>query len=60
LSDAPPPPPLRPEPYECCGRGCCPCIFDYYNDALARWRETMRASGQEPPPIPNATPWQNG
>ncbi|PZU10812.1 oxidoreductase-like domain-containing protein [Sphingomonas sp.] len=58
-SIAPPPPPTRPEPHECCGRGCCPCIFDYYNDALARWREAMRALGMEPPDIMDAKPWQN-
>ncbi|WP_216599966.1 oxidoreductase-like domain-containing protein [Sphingomonas sp. AP4-R1] len=55
----PPPPPVRPEPWACCGRGCSPCIFDYYNEALARWRAAMLARGLEPPSIPDATPWRN-
>jgi hypothetical protein len=50
------PPPQRPEAYECCGRGCEPCIFDYYNSALDRWFERMRALGIEPPPVPRAIP----
>jgi hypothetical protein len=54
----PPPPPDRPEPYECCGRGCEPCIFDYYNNALERWRETMLSLGLTPEPIARATPGQ--
>jgi hypothetical protein len=60
MSEAPSPPPRRPEPYECCGRGCSPCIFDYYNKALDRWRQAMIARGLEPPIIPDAKPWQNG
>lgn len=44
----PPAPPSKPEPWECCGRGCCPCIFDYYNDALDRWRATVTAMGHDP------------
>lgn len=43
-----PDPPQRPEPYECCNRGCCPCIFDYYEDALARWKAAVREKGQDP------------
>ena len=33
--------PKEPEPYECCGRGCDPCIFDYYAAALARWEQRV-------------------
>lgn len=58
MPDAPQPP-TRPAPYECCGRGCCPCIFDYYNDALARWRARMAELGLDTPHIPDAQPWQN-
>ncbi|WP_205854070.1 oxidoreductase-like domain-containing protein [Phenylobacterium kunshanense] len=43
-----PPPPDRPEDYMCCQRGCCPCIFDYYEDAMDRWREKVRALGGDP------------
>lgn len=43
-----PRPPDQPHPLECCNRGCCPCIFDYYYDALARWEETVRGLGGDP------------
>lgn len=38
-----PPKPEPPHPDSCCGRGCDPCIFDYYERALARWEEAVRA-----------------
>ena len=34
-----PPLPYRPVVGECCGRGCDPCVWDYYENAMARWRE---------------------
>ena len=43
-----PPPPTRPADYECCRRGCCPCIFDYYETALERWRARVEALGGDP------------
>ena len=43
-----PRPPERPEQAMCCGRGCSPCIFDYYDDALARWQVLVRACGYDP------------
>jgi hypothetical protein len=43
-----PAPPVRPADWECCGRGCCPCIFDYYCNALERWRDKVRALGGDP------------
>ena len=43
-----PPPPNKPEDYECCNRGCCPCIFDYYWNALTRWEGIVRAAGLDP------------
>jgi hypothetical protein len=43
-----PPPPEKPEPYECCGRGCEPCIFDYYDAALDRWSARIREMGHDP------------
>jgi len=48
MGETVPDPPIRPEPYECCNRGCCPCIFDYYEDALERWRALMTARGLDP------------
>jgi Oxidoreductase-like protein, N-terminal len=43
-----PQPPNKPEDYSCCQRGCSPCIFDYYWDALTRWEEKIRALGHDP------------
>ena len=49
--DPRPTPPERPEDYMCCGRGCMPCIFDVYDQALTRYEaqlqewETRRAGG---------------
>ena len=43
-----PAPPNKPEPFECCERGCSPCIFDYYWDALARWEGSVREMGADP------------
>lgn len=34
-----PPPPEKPSEYECCGRGCSPCVFDYYETALRKWQQ---------------------
>lgn len=36
-----PPKPIPPEPYECCERGCDPCVHDYYARALARWEKRV-------------------
>jgi hypothetical protein len=43
-----PRPPEKPHPEECCNRGCCPCIMDYYYDALERWRDVVTAKGADP------------
>jgi hypothetical protein len=43
-----PRPPDKPEDWECCKRGCCPCIFDYYDDAMTRWEARVRALGGDP------------
>jgi hypothetical protein len=32
------PPPLAPDIRECCAANCDPCIFDFYEKALARWQ----------------------
>ncbi|NIN61171.1 MAG: hypothetical protein GWO08_11835 [Gammaproteobacteria bacterium] len=37
-----PPRPQKPLPSECCERGCEKCVFDYYEEALRRWEETVR------------------
>lgn len=41
--DPRPVPPERPTDEMCCGRGCIPCVFDYYDDALARYETALRA-----------------
>jgi hypothetical protein len=40
--------PTRPHEDECCRRGCEPCIFDYYERAIERWSERVRALGADP------------
>lgn len=51
LPEGVPRPPDKPQDYECCRRGCCPCIFDYYYDALERWETRVRALGHDPAAI---------
>ena len=43
-----PPPPRRPDEEECCHRGCSPCIFDYYDTAMERWRARVERLGGDP------------
>ena len=43
-----PRPPELPDPQSCCQRGCTPCIFDYYDTALERWEDRIRALGHDP------------
>jgi hypothetical protein len=44
--------PKKPDPMECCRRGCYPCIFDYYDTATERWEARVRAMGLDPDAIP--------
>ncbi len=46
-----PTPPNRPHEDECCKRGCDPCIFDYYERAVERWRERVSLLGEDPDAI---------
>ena len=43
-----PKPPERPHEDECCHRNCDPCIMDYYDVALDRWRERVADKGFDP------------
>jgi hypothetical protein len=43
-----PKPPTEPDDAECCHRGCVPCIFDYYDGALERWRRRIELLGRDP------------
>ena len=36
-----PPKPVPPEPGDCCGGGCARCVFDVYQDELARWEKVV-------------------
>jgi oxidoreductase family protein len=40
--DPMPEPPARPRPEECCGRGCDPCVYDLYEEALERYEDRLR------------------
>ena len=43
-----PRPPDEPDPQTCCQRGCVPCIFDYYDQALERWETRVLSLGGDP------------
>lgn len=38
-----PTPPLKPEPHECCGTGCIPCVMDIYEEALWQYEKDLKA-----------------
>jgi hypothetical protein len=38
-----PTPPREPTAEECCGKGCTPCVFDQYAEALERYRAELEA-----------------
>lgn len=52
--DPRPEPPERPSDDMCCGRGCMPCIFDYYEDALARYEAKLKAWQERHLPVPSS------
>ena len=33
-----PPPPEEPQPSDCCGSGCSPCVFDIYDQEVVKWK----------------------
>ncbi len=35
--------PRSPEPDECCGSGCYPCVFDTYYDMLEKYEDKKQA-----------------
>lgn len=52
-----PVPPVQPDLDDCCRSGCVPCVFDLYEDALARyerelaaWEAAEAAQGPASPP----------
>ncbi len=40
--DPKPEKPPEPEPWECCGSGCDPCVYDRYWEALTNYEEALR------------------
>lgn len=41
--DPRPEPPPRPDNSECCGGGCNPCVFDFYEESMDMYRAELRA-----------------
>jgi len=42
-SDPRPRLPERPGSDDCCRSGCCPCVFELYQDDLQQYREELAA-----------------
>lgn len=44
-------PPVAPALEDCCRSGCSPCVFDLYEDALARYEAALATweAAQAPP-----------
>lgn len=42
-----PPKPQPPDPSECCGNGCDPCVHDLYGEQLAEWERRVAAPGPQ-------------
>jgi hypothetical protein len=38
-----PEPPRKPEPHECCGTGCIPCVMDIYEEELWQYEKDIKA-----------------
>jgi Oxidoreductase-like protein, N-terminal len=35
--------PNKPDPSECCGTGCIPCVMDIYEEALWQYEKDLKA-----------------
>lgn len=50
MEDLLPPKPKAPQPSDCCGSGCCPCVHDIYEQDLKAWRrqcDLIKCGAQE-------------
>ena len=50
MTGAAPPKPVQPEPEDCCRSGCVPCVFDLYEDALARYEAWLAEQDKKETP----------
>lgn len=48
-ADPRPQPPEKPLPTDCCESGCATCVYDYYADELALYRERLATWRQRHP-----------
>jgi hypothetical protein len=49
-------PPRKPEPHECCGTGCIPCVMDIYEEELYEYEKALKRAGDAVLPQPPAAP----
>jgi hypothetical protein len=42
-----PTPPRKPEPHECCGTGCIPCVMDIYEEELFEYEKALKSWNAE-------------
>ncbi|WP_353149841.1 oxidoreductase-like domain-containing protein [Pollutimonas bauzanensis] len=56
--DPRPVPPPRPDSSDCCGGGCNPCVFEYYEDEMDVYRAELSAweARHKPNVQPNKKP----
>lgn len=49
-------PPRKPEPHECCGTGCIPCVMDIYEEELFDYEKALKLLGNADAPITATSP----
>ena len=52
--------PREPALEDCCGSGCVNCVFDVYEQAMARYEQRLQAWRERHPDAPDAAPSQEG